>query len=534
MIKLFTLLLADFKQTNLWFKKHKFAKLTVFLTSLLILVGLINILFWGSYSYFWSIKFFEPYGKLTAGYVLHSGLIITTWFVFISSFIHIFQSIIKPSQEILYLLKQPIEPYILSIWVTFRNWFINSILMLIFWLPVSFAYNYVFRSFSNLGLVFTTILITLLITAVIQVISTLITLMITPLVKSHGNLLANGGIVGFILTTWGIISLVYPSSMRELLRIEIDRFNEIFFNLPLNRGWVISGRIIKYFETGNLNQLFLPLSISLLIIFIGAIINSLLITKSWQRVLAKDHSKNPHTIPASWWYRYPHQLKEILILIRDNSEKNALFFFTGLLAFFFFFLQRSVKINLELNNNIESLTAFSLGAILFISTAFLLRIVFPLLSREGKSAWYLLRESKTNLDVYKIKANFAKILISLLFVLVNISWLLMPLPLEIKQSLIIYSTIGVILLGWLNLGMGLMVTEWEKGDAPDQISTSGIGIITLLFSLIIIFSIVVSYLGIIPPNWNLTLFIIAMAFILAIHRLSEYRSKNYQFPQNWR
>jgi hypothetical protein len=533
MSKLTTLFLADFRQANVWFKKHTFAKLLVFLTSLLILIGLLNVLFWGSYSYFWSIKLLEPYGKLTASYVLHSGLIITTWFVFLSSFVHIFQSIVKPSQEILYLMEQPIKPIILSNWIAFRTWIINSSLMLIFWLPVSFAFNSVFGSFSRAGLIINTILITLLITAVIQVVSTFISLIVTPLLKGYETWLASAGVIGFLLTTWGIISLVFPPTMRELLRIDIDQFDQIFFNLPLNKDWVMTGNIIKYLETGIANYLLIPALLALIVIGIGIIANSLLITKSWQRVLAKNHHKSPLTIPTQWWYKYPHQAKELLILIRDNSERNALFFFIGLLGFFFFFLQRSLKINLELNNNIESLTAFSLGAILFISTAFLLRIVFPLLTKEGRSAWYLLRESKTNLAVYKAKASFAKFFIALLFSIVNLSWLMMPLPAEIKQSLILYSSIGVILLGWLNTAMGLMVTEWEKGDEPEQISTSGVGILTLLLSLVIIFSLVLSYLGNISSDWNTSLFIISLGIILAIHRLSEFRSKNYQYPQSW-
>jgi hypothetical protein len=534
MTQLIKLFQSDFKHANVWFRRHTFAKLLVFLASLLILIGLLNILFWGSYSYFWSIKFLEPYGKLTASYVLHSGLIITTWFVFLSSFIHIFQSIIKPSSELTYLMAQPVKPAIISFWIIFRTWLVNSLLMLIFWLPVSFSYNSVFGSFSRESIFLNIVLITGLITAVIQVISTLITLLVTPLLKGHETWLASGGVLSFLVITWGLVSLVFPNSLRELLRIDIDKFNTLFSSLPLNQNWVISGKIIKYLETGKFEYLIIPLLITLLIIAIGIILNSLLITKSWQRVLAKAHNKYPHSIPIKWWYSYPHQAKEALILIRDNSERNALFFFIGLLGFFFFFFQRSLKINQELNNNIESLTAFSLGAILFISTAFLLRIVFPLLTKEGKSAWYLLRESKSNLDVYKIKANFAKFFITILFLVINISWLLMPLPLILKQTLILYSSIGIILLGWLNTAMGLMVTEWEKGNEPEQISTSGVGIITLILSLIIIVGLVTSYLKIISPNWNTTLLVLTIGIILTIHRISQAKSKKYQYPQSWK
>jgi len=70
-----------------------------------------------------------------------------------------------------------------------------------------------------------------------------------------------------------------------------------------------------------------------------------------------------------------------------------------------------------------------------------------------------------------------------------------------------------------------MVTEWEKGDELEQISTSGVEILTLLLSLVIIFGLVLSNLGKIPSDWNITLFIITLRIILAIHRLSEFRSK---------
>ncbi|MDH5533594.1 MAG: hypothetical protein OEX81_04165 [Candidatus Pacebacteria bacterium] len=533
MTVLLKLFLTDFKQASFWLKKHTIAKILVSIASLLLLTGLVNILFWGSYSYFWSISPYQPYGKLTAIYALHSGLIITAWFVFLSSFIQIFRSIIKPSKELIYLMGQPVKPITISLWISFRAWIINTFLMLIFWLPVTFSYNLVFGEFSTTSLITNIVLITSVITAAIQVTSTFISLIVTPLLKGHESWLAAGGTISFLGISWGLIGLVFPQSLRELIRIDIDKFDQLFSNLPLNQNWVITRKIIQFLETTQISYLVLPIIFFLILIIVGIFINQFLLIKSWQRVLAKAYNRHPLSPPIYWWYQKPHIIKETLLMIRDHSERNSFFFFLGLLGFFFFFLQRSLNINQDLSQSLESLTAFSLGAVLFISTAFLLRIVFPLLTKEGHSAWYLLRECHSGLEVHQTKATYAKLLIGLLFVLVNLGWLLMPLSKEIKLSLIVYSSFGVILLGWLNTVMGLMMTEWEKGDNPEQISTSGTGILTLIISLIIITGIVSSYLKVIPYDWNITLSVLSLGIILAIHRFSEAKSQKYQYPQNW-
>jgi hypothetical protein len=533
MSALLSLFKADFSQARYWLRKHTIAKILVALASLLVLLGLINIIFWGSYSYFWSIKFYEPYGQLTASYVLHSGFILTTWFVFLSAFVQAIKNLINPSPNLIYLMSQPLKPLTIGTWMIFKTWIINTFLMVLLWLPVALSYNFVYSNFSTTTLVTVIILITAVSTALIQIISATLSLLFTPLFKGKENLLVFGGAIGFFSITVGIIALIFPPSLRDLLKVEISKFDQLFSNLPLNQPWVISGNIIKFLETTSYSYLILPLIISSLISISGLILYYSLLIKSWQKILSRSYLTHTWSPPTKWWYKKPLMLKEYLSVMRNSSERNSLFFFLSLLGFFFYFLRRSLTINPELSENTTSLAAFSLGAILFISTAFLLRIVFPLLTREGKSAWYLLREPKGRLQLQTTKSKFGRFLTTIFLIIILIGWSLMPLSLELKQRLIVFSTVGIILLGWLNSSMGLMMTDWEKGSDPEQVSTSGLGIITLTISLTIITGIVMSFLQLIDAHWTNTLIVLTFALLLGLHRLAQYKKNKYQYPQSW-
>lgn len=533
MTALLSLFKADLLQARYWLKKHTIAKILVVWASLLVLIGLVNAIFWGSFSYFWSIKFYEPYGQLTASYVLHSGFILTTWFVFLSAFVQAVKSLIKPSPNLIYLMSQPLKPTIIGTWLIFRSWMANTFLMILFWLPVALSYNFVYQVFSTPSLIINIILITTLTTTFVQVISATLSLILAPLFKGKEAILILGGVIGFSSVTGGIIALIFPLSLRDLLKIDISQFDQLFANLPLNQAWVVSGNIIKFLETASYSYLLLPFLLSIFFISIGLILYYLLLIKSWQKILSQAYVTHAWTPPFRWWYKKPLLLKESLSLLRNNSERNSIMFFFSLLGFFFYFLRRSLNINPDLSQNTQSLTAFSLGTILFITTAFLLRIVFPLLTREGQSAWYLLREPQGTLAIQKTKSQFGRFLTTLFLIIILSGWLLMPLPMELKQRLIVFSTIGVLILGWLNTSMGLMMTDWEKGSDPEQVSTSGLGIITLILSLSIIAGIVMSFTNLIDTHWTNTLIIVVFALLLGLHRLARYKAKNYQYPQNW-
>lgn len=534
MMTLLTLFRADLRQASVWLKKNSVAKILVFLASLLVIFIIASVIFWGSYSYFWSIKYLEPYGRLTASYVLHSGLIITLWFVFFSSFVQSYKVLINPTKELNFVLKQPIKNLPLSLWLSLRSIPVNSFLMLIFWLPVALTYNKVFGNLSFWGVIGFILLVTFFLTLFIESLTSFIALLTTPIFQKFSSLIGIVGAAGFISITWLIIKLVFPPPLSQLITIEIELFDQLFASLPLNQDWLLTNYIIEFIENGQIFTLLVPFVIFTMIICVLIILNSKIFRYSWQHNLARAQNRKLITPPTSSWYNRPHFWKEIITMFRDRGERNAVFFFIGLIVFFFYFLNRSLLINQELSNNIALITGFSLGAVLFISTAFLLRTVFPLLSREGNSAWFLIRETKTKLEIHQVKAAYSRFLIAIIFITANIGWIFMPLESTLKQSLLLYTSIGIVLLGWLNTNMGLMMTEWEKGSDPDQISTSGTGILTLTISMILIIGLVTSFLGSVPGYLNLPIFIGAIGFMMLIQRISQQRAEKYQYPQVWK
>ncbi|MCD8484613.1 hypothetical protein LRY60_03350 [Candidatus Woesebacteria bacterium] len=115
-----------------------------------------------------------------------------------------------------------------------------------------------------------------------------------------------------------------------------------------------------------------------------------------------------------------------------------------------------------------------------------MRLTFPLLARESRSAWHTLTEPVSCRTLLTTKLTFGLFLASFLAMMIDIGWLLMPIPAQEKAWLAATSTLGVFFLVFLHTLLGFWTPQWHAGDQPDQLSTSLQGFITLGISLVFI------------------------------------------------
>jgi hypothetical protein len=216
------------------------------------------------------------------------------------------------------------------------------------------------------------------------------------------------------------------------------------------------------------------------------------------------------------WYTSPVLLKELLGVWRVKSERNSLLFFVGLFVAFFFFLQRALVVNPELTRQPTLLLQFSLGAALFITTAAFLRIVFPLLSREAESAWYMIREPAEAILWQRSKTTIGFILAIIMIVISTFGWLSMDLPETATVQLSTLSAVGIIALAGLISFSGLLVADWQRGQNPEEVSTSLTGMTTLAVSLLTIGGIVLSFGFVYAGNTLLAIPITILGIIFAL------------------
>jgi len=534
-----TLLQLDSKKLQFWFAKHAGAKILIGSLTTLLALGFSGIMYQVSYYYFLGISLYEPYGTATVGYVIHSALLITIWFAIISSIISCLSVLLQSSSEFTYIQTLPVSKSALTTWFILRSSVVTFFILCLLWLPTLVAVLRVFPTTSLLvtfsGLLLTIIILTLTIESVGKTIG----LLLAPLISKQKNLFSLLGVTGFILCTFLLLRMLFPPTL-QLIRLSTDEdFFTLFSRLPLNQGWAVTSSPSLFLFSHRLSDLVPLFSIALLIILIGwLIVRTVLISTIESARTFGTHSIAfaPHLKRS--FTRHPLLTKEVLSVWRVNSERSFIFFFCGMLLFFFYFLRRALTTNPTLLPSFPIVIEFSLGTIFFFTMALSLRIIFPLTSREGQSAWYFLSSPFSRYQHFLTKGK-AAILITLPFtVLAALGWMFLPLGGN-SFTLAFLTVVGSVMIYGLNWIAGSLFPDWSLGDSPDELSTSSAGLLTLFFSLSIVLLMVVTYkvsrvgssfedIGATGMFW-----ILVLLFLFKIFKKTQSHTKKYQYPDEF-
>ncbi len=132
------------------------------------------------------------------------------------------------------------------------------------------------------------------------------------------------------------------------------------------------------------------------------------------------------------------------------------------------------------------LVLFSFAWLAFFTLAFLLRLSFPLIAREGICPWYLF-----SLPLKKTKILDAKILfgtiISLPYLLLGLFiWKLMPFRVGDMWILGATTTYTLLTLVLIIGFSGAIMPNFSDGGSPEKVSTSLTGLLALVLSGVIV------------------------------------------------
>jgi hypothetical protein len=290
--------------------------------------------------------------------------------------------------------------------------------------------------------------------------------------------------------------------LEEVTNSELTFIRDHFASLPAN----LPANILFYLQEGSLNmalsKLFLLFLIFLLTFALLFLLRSkfLIIWQNFQESTFEASAKSDTKKRSFFVQNYPSSpeavvyKKELLISVR--SAKNLFWFiFLSLLLF----AQIGVISLLGRYANIgegfmldELILAVQLGIVLFFVSAFILRFVFPSFSQEGSTSWIIGTAPLSMKKIFFSKYKFYLIVLSLIGLL-SLSFYLIPLALNASWIilLIIFTLIGITTLTMLGLSMGVIFINFSSND-PNELSTSGPGIIFIISSLLYIF--IMSYM----------------------------------------
>jgi hypothetical protein len=477
------LLWTDRVALKRWFASKTISRLAVAFLFFLVFGSVAFLLFSVSSVFFRSLATFGAYGTMTAGYIIHAAIIVILWLGLGSSVASTAGLLLSPSPSFTWLLSLPVRESDITAYVFLKTITANILLMLFVFIPILAAYALAFQVLTPVFIAATAVTV-ICVSLISSAVGSFIALPLVGRLRGHEYPMAVVGLGIFFGVMVGLLRLIFPPALSQLYDASSAQFAVLFAQLPLNRLTLPTSWFTTTITTGFVYESLLML------VMTGAVVSASLAfqTDKLVHAMLTVHSHPFVTRVSSYWekqfirIRYPFLAKDWLSIIRTPSETGYGIFLMSVAAFFFLFLSVGTKGGVRLDAWRDQLTVFSFSWLMFFSVAFLLRFVFPLMAREGKSAWYIF-----GLPVERTRLFYSKMLLSVLISIPLILfsaliWQLLPFAAGHRKMLVCLSAETILLLSVAQIYLGAIAPNFASGQDPEKISTSGMGLLTLFIS----------------------------------------------------
>lgn len=482
---------SDLKAIRYWFQTNTYSKILVLAAFTLVFVCVSFAIYLISSFFFRYLDESEVYGQLTSLYIVHSGLVLVIFFGIMSTFLSVYTTISSRNASLEYLTTLPLSQGLLARWILLRTMVINAVLFTFFIAPmiVAFAQWFLENPLNAVPITVLLIVAISVITASLGSIFSYIALLWLRQNRFFYPIIAIGTVFGLI----ALVRIIFPRSIIALYTATPEQFLTIYNSLPLSNGLLPSYWLASMTVFGGLENY---LRVGLAVIVLWAIVDRIiaaLFTYVYQRISEQSYSRSfgplsTRSATPMLESRHPFLLKELMSIVRTPSELLYGLYLAGIGIIFFMLYVQAINRNTELDWNTQ-MTLIALSWILFITTAFFLRIVFPLMAREGHTRWYLFSLPFRLETILNTKVLIAVVLAIILTIPISILWMFMP---SHVVGLNRIPMLGLCILGILTLSiihgtLGAFHPNFSEGDNPEQVSTSTMGLLALAMSVVEIF-----------------------------------------------
>ncbi|MDO8657508.1 MAG: hypothetical protein Q7K55_02110 [Candidatus Levybacteria bacterium] len=489
MRQFFYLFAADLYAIKGWFSKQTFSRIFVLLGFLIVFSFVSYGLYFFSFNFFNMLGLYRMYGFLTATYLLHASIIMLLFLIFAASLASNLAFLLNRNRQMDYLLSLPIPSVSIVTWLFIRSSFLNLILLFIVFFPICFAFARVFLESQIFFFIFRFTFVLVSLVVITNAASSIFGQIAALKVKGKGILYAIFSVLIFILAGIFILKVIFPKQLFMFHRAEAEQFLSIYYSLPLSNHFLPTYWFTNYISDSNflygLYTAFLTISFALFSIYFQSK-RFLCLTQSLKihaEILSSKKIKSlDKKISKTKW---PIMYKDFLSIIRLPSEAGYGFFLIAIGVFFFSLFSIANNVRIEKDMWQKQFIIFSFIWLLFFTTSYLLRLVFPLMAREGKNAWYIF-----SLPLKRDKILFSKITLGLIFslpfiVLSVLVWILLPFGSGHIIELSIISIYSVFILALTQGSLGAIFPNFSMSESPEKISTSMMGIASLFVSIFI-------------------------------------------------
>lgn len=491
-----TLFRTDFKIILFWLSKRPISKIIVIIGFLLLFILIDRIIYSSTFIIFSFFKSTGVFGRLTVLYILHTSIIMLIWFAIVSIMLTTISRFLRINSIISFLITLPISPTIIVSWIFFKTFIMNIILLFIFIMPILIGYANVFFekiSFSFLSIIFIVIsIISFFTTSIGTILGYIIVLLFKTSVKK--SLMIYG--IFLLISGITIIKLIYPSNIKLFDYTKgLPEFQKIFHSLPLGYKLNPTYWLIDSIVSGLDMRIFILLFfVAILTIFTIKMISNrfIIVFQRLQeyRIVNNSNKENRIKILISLQElfkitNYPIFLKDIISILRLSSEIGFAIFIASLTIVFFI-------LNFVISNKVsesslfhEQIILFFFSSFMFFATAYLLRFSFPLIAREGGSAWFIFTQPISKNKILKEKLILS-LIISIPFFILNLFIWEFYKFIENNIFFIILTSITLLSIVFSTIIIGAISPNFDENKDAERISTSGPGLLSLALNIIIV------------------------------------------------
>ncbi len=479
---------TDFREIKSWFAVQTGSKLAVLAGFILVIAGLEVGLFSGMGYYFRTLAAAQDFGYHTADYIIRATFLVVMWLGIGSSAAATANLFFTKNKNLAYLLTLPVDISDLVRWQTQKTITFNTFLLAVLLAPLLLAFRLTFVGYFDLVFILRAVLglfgLALVATALGGSIGFL-------LVAETGrstltrSLLHVGVFLGIMVL---IFRLVFPPALASLTRATPSAFYPLYQSLPLARSWVPTNWLAGLITVGTpVDWLLSAALVIFLLKFYLWLECRLFLTTYWQ-VNSRPQEQLGFIFETSrldFARQTPLRAlmtKDLSAVIRSPGEIGYGVFLASLVVFFFGLFSRvSLPAGTPLSW-IILLQVFAFLGLVFFTNTFLLRLAFPDMAKEGETAWYLFTQPLAPEKLWLSKVLLAQLLIlPFLFVAATV-WLFLSFTGRYYLLLAGCSLIMIIIITLLQAFLGLINPNFSESHSAEKISTSYMGLITLVIT----------------------------------------------------
>ena len=476
-MKVFSLLAADWVIFSRWFRKQSLAKLIIASFFGFIFIALAGFIYAYSRTFFTSLLLYDRYGQFLADYVLQAGVLVLLWFGWVTAFLASLALVLGRSANLEYLATLPVSGRELALWSQIKIILTNFLLVSAVLAPAILGYQSVTHQLQLFWLFLALILLTLL-TLGLGMITAYLWLAVFRRQNIFGFVIA---VAVIVVSGLGLVRLIFPPALLELYYLPTEDFFTVVNSLPLLHSGLYSTWITQL-ALGQSQSLVSLVTLTVVTYLFGFIIHSGYLIRSWRHSWSRLIASRTVTLQIVWQvFPAPLVMKDILTIIRIRKELVYAVLQLSLAAVMFGLIQRATLFRPLSRLESEQIISLTYVWLMFFAVSYLLRFVFPLAAREGKSLWLVLPLlSRGQLLVSKL---ISAIVISLPLLLLNIGlWLASPFA---NHGLLVGFTEASLLVMILFLTLaGFLKPEFTQALEAEKASTSLLGLAALAASIV--------------------------------------------------